>query len=106
MKTRNPVVVFILGLITCLLYHIYWLVATKGELSQHGAKIPTAWLILIPFVNIYWLWKWAEGVQQVSGFSPIGAFVLVLLTGPIGDAIVQRAFNKVAAAQPAPFSQS
>ncbi len=96
MKTRNPALVLILGFITCFIYHIYWLVVTKLEMNERGAKIPTAWLILIPLVNFYWLWKWAEGVQHVSGFSSAGAFLLTWLTGPIGAAVVQSSLNKVA----------
>jgi hypothetical protein len=106
MKTRNPAVVLILGLVTCLIYHIYWLVATKLEMNERGAKIPTAWLIIIPLVNFYWLWKWAEGVQQVAGFSAAGAFLLTWLTGPIGGAVVQSAFNKVATAPAATPAQT
>ena len=100
MKNRNPIVVFILSLITCFIYHIYWLVVTKIEMNERGASIPTAWLLLIPFVNFYWLWKWAEGVEKVSGFSAAGAFVLTWLVGPVGDAIVQNAFNNMAGAPP------
>jgi hypothetical protein len=94
MTKRHPAVVLILALVTCGIYHVYWLVATKGEMKRQGADIPTAWLLLIPFVNFYWLWKYSEGVEKVSRFSAAGAFVLLLLTGAIGAAIVQNAFNK------------
>src|SRR5689334_19478372 len=102
MSKKSPVLVLILGLITCGIYHLYWLVATKGEMNRNGATIPTAWLIIVPFVNLYWLWRWAEGVQKVCGFSGVGAFVLILLLGPIGEAVIQSAFNKASAAPAEP----
>jgi len=98
MKNRNPVTVALLGLVTCGIYSWYWLVKTKGEMNKLGEKIPTAWLWLIPFVGtIIWLWKYSEGVVKVtnSKMSSILSFVLLLLTGIIGQAIIQDAFNKV-----------
>lgn len=52
MEKRSPIGVFVLSLVTLGIYSIYWLVKTKGELNQRGASIPTAWLIIVPFVNI------------------------------------------------------
>lgn len=52
MEKRSPIGVFVLSLVTLGIYGIYWLVKTKGELNQRGASIPTAWLIIVPFVNI------------------------------------------------------
>lgn len=107
MTNRNPVVVFILSLVTCAIYHIYWFVVTKNEMNQRGADIPTAWLLIIPFVNLYWLWRYSQGVEKVTGFSGIASFVLLWFLGAIGAAIVQAQFNKVS--QPAamePTAQS
>src|SRR5947208_10264802 len=53
-------------------YHIYRFGVTKNELNQRGTEIPTAWLLIVPFVNLYWLWRFAEGVEKVLGFSAIG----------------------------------
>lgn len=105
MKNRNPVVVLLLTLITCGLYYLYWLVATKQEMTRLGAAIPTAWLIIIPFVNLWWLWRWATGVELVTkgawGAGP--AFVLCLLLAIVGAPLTQSYLNKVAAAPtPAP----
>src|SRR4051812_11885695 len=106
MKTRSPAVVFILSFVTCFIYHIYFLVVTKVEMNERGAEIPTAWLLLVPLVNLYWLWKWAEGVQKVTGFSAVGAFILTWLLGPVGDAVVQSSLNKVAGAPVTPPAES
>ena len=100
MKNRNPIAVALLPFVTFGIYSIYWQVKTKVEMNTLGATIPTAWLIIIPFVNIWWLWKYAEGVDKVtaSKLSGVLAFVLLWLLGPIGAAIVQDSFNNNVAA--------
>lgn len=109
MKQRNPLAVFFLPFVTFGIYGLVWQVKTKNEMNALGAKIPTAWLIIIPIVNYYWLWKYSEGVEQVTGGkqSTALAFVLLFLLGSIGAAILQSDFNKIAAgaapaAAPAP----
>ena len=98
MKQRNPIAVFILGLVTFGIYSLYWAVKTKGEMNRMGERIPTAWMILIPFIGaIWWFWKYSEGVGHVTKekMSGIMAFILLLLLGNIGQAIVQDYFNKI-----------
>jgi hypothetical protein len=97
MTNRNPVVVLILAMVTCGIYGVVWYVKTKGEMKAQGADIPTAWLLIVPIGNLFWLWKWASGVQQITAFGAAGAFVLCLFLGPIGMAVVQSQFNKVTA---------
>lgn len=97
MKNRNPLVVFILAMVTCGIYGIVWYVKTKEEMKSQGAEIPTAWLLIIPLANLYWLWMWGKGVEKVTGFGAAGAFLLCLFLGPIGMAVVQSQFNKIAA---------
>lgn len=103
MKHRNPFAVFFLALITLGIYSIYWEVKTKGEMVKRGADIPTAWLIIIPIVNIWWLWKYSEGVEKVTDGKMQGviAFILLFVLGSIGQAIIQDGFNKVDAMDPA-----
>jgi hypothetical protein len=100
MKNRSPVAVLLLPLITFGIYGLVWLVKTKNEMNSSGAQIPTAWLVIIPLVNIYWLWKYAEGVQHVtrSAQSQVIAFILLFLLGVIGAAIIQNEFNKLGSA--------
>ena len=97
MKRRNPLAVFFLSIITFGIYGIVWYVKTKNEMNRLGAKIPTAWLIIIPLVSIYWMWKYSEGVGQVTKgemSAPI-AFILLFALGYIGMAIIQLDFNKL-----------
>lgn len=96
MKKRNPFGVFAYPFLTFGIYSLYWQVVTKGELNSKGAQIPTAWLIIVPFVNLWWLWKYCEGVEQVAGMSGPVAFLLLFFLGPIGSAIIQDKFNAVA----------
>jgi len=100
MRNRHPALVLVLGVFTCGIYHIYWLVSTKLEMNQRGADIPTAWLLIIPFVNIYWLWRWSQGVEKVTNnaLGAVPAFLLCWFLGFIGTAITQSYFNKVSAA--------
>jgi hypothetical protein len=74
-----------------------WLVKTKDEMNRLGADIPTAWLLVIPFANIYWLWVYGTGVALVTkgAHSALGSFLLRSFLGPIGAAITQNEFNKV-----------
>lgn len=97
MTQRNPLAVIGLIIITFGIYGIYWAVKTKGELNERGADIPTAWLIIVPFVNIWWLWKYSEGVEKVTNGKMTGiiAFILLFILDIIGVAIVQNEFNKL-----------
>lgn len=95
MKKRNPIAVALLTLVTLGFYGIYWSVVTKGEMNKLGAEIPTAWLMIVPLVNIWWLWKYSEGVEKVTGgkLSGVLAFILLWVLGFVGSAIVQDSFN-------------
>jgi hypothetical protein len=98
MTKRSVVQVILFSIITFGIYHLYWYVATKEEMNSRGATIPTGWLLIIPIVQFYWIWKWCVGVEHVSRgkLSAPVAFLLMILLGIIGTAIVQVTFNDVA----------
>lgn len=100
MRNRSPILVLLFVFITFGIYGIYWAVSTKGEMNQQGAQIPTAWLLLVPIVSIWWFWKYCQGVDQTTkgALSGVVSFILLILLGAIGMAIVQSSFNKTAAA--------
>lgn len=108
MKKQSPLAVFFLSLITLGIYSIVWHARTRGEMNRLGQNVPTTWLIIVPLVNIWWLWKWSQGVGAVTNekVSGVLAFILVWLLGAIGQAIIQDAFNKIepAGASPSPFA--
>jgi hypothetical protein len=108
MENRSLVTVFLLTFVTFGIYGIYWHVKTKGEMNARGAEIPTAWLLIVPFVNIWWLWKYCEGVEHVTGgkLSTVTAFLVLWLLGFIGMLIAQDAFNKVQGAPAAAAPQA
>jgi hypothetical protein len=101
MKHRNPLGVIFFSIITFGIYAIVWNVKTKNEMNKLGAEIPTAWLIIIPIVNIYWVWKYSKGVEHVTGGKTSGvlAFVLLYILSIIGMAIVQDIFNGLPVAE-------
>lgn len=97
MQNRSIGKVIALSLITFGIYSIYLLVKTKGEMNRLGANIPTAWLIIVPFVNYWWYWKYSEGVEQVTNkeISTVLSFILLILLSGVGQIILQVSFNKV-----------
>ncbi|MBE7450265.1 MAG: DUF4234 domain-containing protein [Kofleriaceae bacterium] len=98
MTKRSVAMVIVLSIITFGIYAIVWMVKTKNEMNSQGANIPTAWLIIVPIVSIWWMWKYSGGVEHVTRgkTSQVIAFVLMFVLGVIGMAIIQDAFNKVA----------
>jgi hypothetical protein len=90
--------VILLSIITFGIYYLVWLVTTKNQMNTKGAQIPTAWLLIIPLVNIWWYWRFCEGVELVTnkGMQTVIAFLLLWLLGVIGIAIIQNELNKVA----------
>ena len=96
---KNSVVkVVILSIITFGIYGLIWFVGTKNEMNKRGADIPSGWHLIIPILNIIWMWKWAGGVEKVTNGkqSQAMAFIMVFVLSVIGMAIVQSEFNKVA----------
>lgn len=97
MKRRSPAAVLLLPFITFGIYSLVWFVKTKNEMNQTNVdRIPTAWLLLVPFVSIWWQWKFAGSVEVITQklMSRVGAFLLIFLLGPIGAAIVQNYLNE------------
>lgn len=97
MKKQNPLNVFLLSLFTFGIYGIVWLARTRGEMVRRGAEIPTTFLIILPFINLYYLWKWSQGVEHVTNgkMQWFIAFLLQWVLGSIGSAIIQDSFNTV-----------
>jgi cytochrome bd-type quinol oxidase subunit 2 len=102
MTKRSPVTVVILSLITFGIYALIWQVQTKNEMNRaYGAGIPTAWLILVPFVGaLYWLWKWSEGAEKATGMSTISVFLLMILVPIVGIPVLASKFNEAKPAMP------
>jgi len=107
MKHRSVAAVIILSIITFGIYALVWFVKTKNEMNRVGANIPTAWWLIVPIGNIWWQWKYCEGVETVSRGKLSGAvsFLLIFLLSVIGMAIVQTTFNEVTDSPEIPKAQ-
>jgi len=96
MTKRSPIAVVLLSLFVPF-YAWYWYVfKTKAEMVRCGANIPTAWIFLIPFAGLYWMWKFAGGVEHVTQGKQSQAitFILLFFISPVGQYIVQSAINE------------
>jgi hypothetical protein len=99
MKNRSIVAVVLLPLVTFGLYSLYWFVSTKNELNAKGAQIPTAWLLIVPLVNFFWMYKYYEGAEQVTNKKVSGILMFLLnlfITALIPMALCQDAYNNLA----------
>ena len=99
MTQRSPVMVLVYTLISFGIYGIYWFVKTKDEMNQKfNTGIPTAWYLIIPILNLLWLWKYWQGVQKVTGFSGVAGFLMTLFyLSWLAMFIAQGKFNAVGA---------
>jgi hypothetical protein len=99
MRNRNILKMILLTIVTFGIYYLYWLVSTTREMRTKGADIPNAILIIIPIINIWWMWKYSKGVEHVTNekLSAILTFILMYAVGFIGIYIVQDSFNDVSA---------
>lgn len=97
-QKRDIVVVYLLTIITLGIYGIYWEVKTKEEINSLGGDIPTAWLLIVPIANIYWLYKYAEAYSKLVKKDNNGVlwFIVFWLVSIIMPAIVQSDLNKIA----------
>jgi len=98
MKNRSVISVILLPFVTFGIYALYWFVTTKGELNVKGAEIPTAWFLIIPIVNIWWIWKYFEGAEKVTNGKVNGVLCFVLdlfVTAVVPMALCQDAYNKL-----------
>jgi hypothetical protein len=85
------------------IYGIYWLVSTTNELRRNTRSAPNPWfllLFLIPLVNIvimiFYFWKYSSAINELTGFSKIGLFLLLILIAPVGMILSQIELNKKA----------
>ncbi len=102
MTKRSPVTIVLLTLVTFGIWGLVWQVQTKTEMNKsYAAGIPTAWLILVPFVGaLYWLWKWSEGAEKATGMSTISVFLLMILVPIVGIPVMVSKFNDAKPAMP------
>lgn len=93
---RNPVAVFFFSIITFGIYAIVWFIMTKDEMNREGAGIPTAWYLIVPLLNVYWVILYCRGIERVTHgkYNTWIAFLLLWVTSCLGMAIIQSWFNE------------
>lgn len=97
-EKRDLLKMLILTIITCGIYYIYWTVKTKTALTQLGAEIPTAFLMIIPLANFYFWYKYSVGFAKYIRNSDdyVGYFVLSAFLPVISMFVLQAEYNKFA----------
>ena len=102
--TREGVGTLILmSVLTMGLYGLVWFIRTRNEMVKHAqAQIPPNWHLVIPILNLIWMWHWAGGVQKATNgrTTQMIAFLLVFFLGIIGMIIMQGKFNELAGGGP------
>ena len=98
MTKRSPVMVLVLCMVTCAIYELIWTMSTRNEMVERGADIPGNVFMFIPFANVWYVWKWSQGVEHVTKGAMSGtmAFLVGVFLGPIGAMMIQGKFNEVA----------
>jgi len=96
-KHRNIFLVYLFGIITFGIYFIYWSVSTKNDINSKGGEIPTAWLMIVPIANLYWIYKYCEGFSEKvkNDNNTLLWFIVSVLVGIVMPAIIQGELNKL-----------
>jgi len=97
-KHRNIFLVYFFSIITFGIYGLVWTVKTKNEFNSLGARVPTAWLLIIPIVNIYWAIMYIKGfTENVKKDNNMVLWIIVwLFVGFLVPLFVQMELNKIA----------
>lgn len=98
---RSIIEVILLSVVTFGIYGIYWAVVTKRELVLAGGNIPNAFLILIPFANFYFWYRYAQSyvgiVRKSQNETDVIVYFLIIaipFLHLVGMAILQNGFNE------------
>ncbi len=62
---RDLLQTILLTIVTFGFYSIYWSVVTKRELNRAGGNVPNAFLIVVPFVNLYFWYRYAQAYTKI-----------------------------------------
>ncbi|MBA2279441.1 DUF4234 domain-containing protein [Candidatus Saccharibacteria bacterium] len=103
-ENPSPSIISVIGLISAIIlllvgaiYGLYWLIDTAKVLRREtGQKIPTAFLLVIPIANYWWMWRYGQVAEVYTKGKVQGVlvFILLVLVGSIGMGILQDTYNK------------
>ena len=108
-ESQTPAIIFApIAVIAYMIFYIHWLVTTKNALNCLGATIPTTWFIIIPFVNVYFFYKYSQAFSRYvlnnRATTTFGCFLLIFCMQPIAIIILQMQLNKLALSEPTPIN--
>ena len=101
-KNRNPLGIWFLNIITCGIYHLYWVRTVNTEIGAHDPSIevhPGRSMLaqLVPFANFISLYHTAVRVQSMeiadSAEKPLSP-IMCLLLNPFYYFLVQGHLNR------------
>ena len=97
-KERNPIMVIILSMCTCGIYMLYWIWDTSKELIELKAELPALLHIIVPGLNLYFMYKYLEEWHRIVKYEQDFIMVLVIMFvfSPIVIYWVQTELNKLA----------
>jgi len=87
----------LMTIFTLGLYAIYWWYSTKQEVNSVGGTTPTFFLFFIPFINIYWFYKYSANFAKYIAKdenSDVMYFLLVMLLPFLNMLILQYKLNE------------
>ena len=59
-------IVMLSAAVAAVVWHLVWLIKTKGELTKLGADIPSSWLLVVPLMNFYFLYRYFTEIERLS----------------------------------------
>lgn len=107
-KHKNIFVVYSMMFLTFGIYPIVWSVKSKRDMNALGANIPSTWLMLLPMVNIYWLYRYCEGFAQnvAKDNATVKWFCVHMFFGIVTPYIIQSKLNEFAIVAPQKLVQT
>lgn len=83
-------------IITLSLYGLYWSYVTAKQIDQGTNVSVSPWMVIIPILNLYALWKICKGAEAVTDQSGALLFILFIVFSPISWYMIQSGINKTA----------
>ena len=97
-KYRSILSIILLTIVTGGLYIIFWFYKTKNEINSLGGEIPTFLLFFIPFVNLYFFYKYSEAFAKIIKHddNTLLYFIVTVCLPFISTIYIQDSLNKYA----------
>lgn len=92
-KHRSLLGITLLTIVTLGLYQIYWYFITKTEMNtvnSRAFKVPFFLWFFIPFINIWWFWRFAKAIEKTTkgSVNRWAAFFAPVILGVLGGFVI------------------